>query len=257
MPAILETLIGRARQRELNAVDLIADAARAAAAEKTYDVGALEAALREAGQTITDFEKAVDTARQRAVWLKQFDGLATATNRTAKLEAAIRAEEDKFDEMRQAMIARCDKVRAELAVVTANREAGERAKHELLNPPSVPGTIGVKWREAVAAREQAEQAVEATQSELREASERVRSEERWIEQLTGGTVKTFTLPKLLKTDEDRSVPVDNSKVEDHRRVLARVTRRVAEIEARLAQEEKALASAKRVADQLAGEVLKA
>jgi chromosome segregation ATPase len=220
-------------------------------------VGALEAALREAGQTITDFEKAVDTARQRAVWLKQFDGLATATNRTAKLQSAIEAEEAKFDEMRQAMIARCDKVRAELAVVTANREAGERAKHELLNPASVPGTIGVKWREAVAAREQAEQAVEATQSELREASERVRSEERWIEQLTGGTVKTFTLPKLLKTDEDRSVPVDNSKVEEHRKALARAHRRKDEAEANLKAAEQAAAKAKKAVDDLTPEVVKA
>lgn len=256
MPAILDTLMGRARQRELNAVDLIAAAARAAAADKTYDVGALEAALREAGQTISDFESAVDKARQRAIWLRQFDGLATAANRAAKLEAAIKADEDKLDDMRQAMIARCDKIRSELAVVSANREAGERAKQELLNPGNVPGIIGAKWRDAVAARDQAEQAVEAAQRELREASDRVRSEQRWIEQLTGGPVKTFALPKLLKTDDERSMPVDTSKVEEHRRALARASRRVAEIEVRLTDEQKALAVAKKVTDQLAGEVLK-
>lgn len=257
MPAILDTLIGRARQRDMNAADLVADAARAAAAEKTYDVGALEAALRETGMTITDFEKAVDRARQRALWLRQFDGLAAATNKAAKLEAAIRAEEDKFQEMHAAMIARCDKVRAELAVVVANRDAGQRAKEELLNPSSVPGSIGGKWRDAVAAREQAEQVVEASQIELRQANERVRSERGWIEQLTGGPVKSFAMPKILKTDADRSIPVDSGKLDDHQRALARATRRVAEIEARLVDERKALDAARRLTEQLAGEVLKA
>jgi hypothetical protein len=254
MPAILDTLIGRARQRELNAVDLIADAARAAAAEKTYDVGALEAALREAGQTITDFEKAVETARQRAVWLKQFDGLATATNRTAKLQSAIDSEEAKFEEMRQAMIGRCNKVRAELVVVTANREAGERAKHELLNPAIVPGTIGVKWREAVAAREQAEAAVEDAMREMREVNQRIKSEEGWIAQLTGEKAETIRPFIAIKRPEE---PAETQKIEDKRKALARAHRRKEEVEATLKAAEQAAAKAKKAVEDLRPEVLKA
>ena len=108
MALLIDALRGRLRQREATSIDTVAAAARAAARGESYDVAAIEAALVETRQTATDFEAAVDVARQRQTWLKQFEQLAAAASKADKLEAAIQAEEEKLAEARRAAIARCD-----------------------------------------------------------------------------------------------------------------------------------------------------
>jgi hypothetical protein len=106
MVALLDALRGRVKQREGNALDTIAAAARAAARGETYDVGAIEKALAETRQTPGDFERAVELARKRLAWLADFEKLASATTKVTKLESTAEAEKAKFEAARRAFMER-------------------------------------------------------------------------------------------------------------------------------------------------------
>lgn len=254
MAALLDALRGRARQRDANAVDVIADSAKAAASQKTYDVAAVERALHDLGMGIVEFEAAVAQARQRAIWLSQFEQLNAATTRAAKLEAAIQAEEAKLDQMRQATIAKCAKLREEWNVVEANRITGANARDELLSPANVPGSIGREYRDALVASQAADEAVGAARRAVRDQQERIASEQRWIEQLTGeaGTLKPDRV--FTRGGEHTGEP---PRVQEHRQALARAQRRKSEADAALADAEQAAAVARKALDALTLEVLKA
>lgn len=255
MAALLDALRGRARQRDANAIDVIANAARAAAASKTYDVAALEQALHDQGKSIADFESAVALARQRAIWLSHFDQLNAASSRVAKIEAAIEAEERKLEEMRQAMIAKCGKLREELAVVETNRAAGQRAREQLLAVENVPGSIGRQYREAVDAAQAAEVAADAARSAVREQAEKIATAERWIKSLTSGT-------PTIKPDRDITrggQPASNEspELQEQRTALARAQRRKSEADSVLADADKAATVARKAVEALISDVLKA
>jgi cell fate (sporulation/competence/biofilm development) regulator YlbF (YheA/YmcA/DUF963 family) len=257
MAAILDALRGRMRQRESNAIDAIAAGARAAARGESYDVTQIESALIETRQTAADFEAAVDVARQRQTWLKQFEQLAAAASKSDKLEAAIQAEEEKLAEARRAAIGRCDAMRVELAIHASRRDQGKDAREALLRPAGVPGTIGDQWRSAIAARDAAEVQRSETQRQLNESRAKFKSEERWIEQIIGEVDKTIK-PNILDRITGQKLYGDQAnRVEQHTLALKRAQRRIEEAEAQLAVDEKALTKAQKAVDDLAPQVVRA
>jgi hypothetical protein len=257
MAAILDALRGRMRQREATSVDTIAAAARAAARGESYDVTQIEAALVETRQTAADFEAAVDVARQRRTWLMQLEQLAAAASKSDKLEAAISAEEERLAEARRAAIGRCDAMRAELAIHASRRDQGKDAREALLRPAGVPGTIGDQWRSAIAARDAAEVQRSETQRQLNESRAKVKSEERWIEQIVGEVDKTIK-PNILDRITGQKLYGDQAnRVEQHTLALKRAQRRIEEAVAQLADDDKALTKAQKAVDDLAAQVVKA
>lgn len=257
MAAILDALRGRLRQREATSIDTLAAAARAAARGESYDVTQIEAALIDTRQTATDFEAAVAIARQRQTWLKQFEQLATATTRAEKLEAAIQVEEEKLAEIRRAAIVRCDALRAELATHGARRDQGRDARESLLRPAGVPGTIGEQWRAAVEARDTAEVQRETTKRLLRETRDKGRLAESWIEQIIGEADKTLATTIFDRIAGRKLAGDQANRVEQHTLALKRAQRGIAELEQRLAGDEKTLTQTQKAVDDLASQVVKA
>ena len=254
MATLLESLRGRMKQRELNAIDTVAAAAKAAARGETYDVGAIETALVEARLSMDDFEKAVEIAGQRTRWLADFEKLATASNKVKKGEAAIAAEEARFEELRRAYVEKIQAIDADLAAARTAKDAGEQARGRLLEPKSVPGTVGDRYRAAVAEAEAAAEELNTATRDLREVNQRIKSEEEWIAQLLGE--KAETLRPFLPIRRQEETP-ESFKVEDHRKALARAQRRKGEIEVALKTAEQAVARTKKAIEDLIPQVLKA
>ena len=254
MPGLLDVLRGRMKQREFNAIDTVAAAARAAARGDGYDVGAIETALIEARLSMEDFEKAVETAGRRAAWLREFEKLATATNKLTKAEAAIAAEQARFEEQRRAFMQKAEILDADRAAAQGARDAGEVAKGHLLDPKLVPGTIGEKYRQAVADAEAADATVGEVQQQLREITQRIKSEEEWIVQLVGEPERNVSHYLPIKP---REMAGESFKLEDHRNALARAQRRKAEADAQLVEAQKIAARAKKAVEALVPDVLKA
>jgi hypothetical protein len=242
------------KQRELNAIDTVAAAARAAARGEGYDVGAIETALVEARLSMEDFEKSVEIAGKRAAWLREFEKLATATNKLTKAEAAIAAEQGRFEEQRRAFMQKAEILDADRAAAQTARDAGQNARGQLLDPRYVPGTIGEKYREAVADAEAAEAAVGEVQQQLREITQRIKSEEEWIVQLVGEPKRDVSNYLPIKPRETAG---ESFKLEDHRNALARAQRRKAEADAQLVEAQKIAARAKKAVEALVPDALKA
>jgi hypothetical protein len=255
MVAILDALRGRVKQREGNALDTIAAAARAAARGETYDVGAIEKALAETRQTPGDFERAVELARKRLAWLADFEKLASATTKVTKLESTAEAEKAKFEAARRAFMEKADALDADLRTARTLRDKGSQARDQLLDPRDVPGTIGEKYREAVAEKEAADVMLEGAARDLREIVAKVKSEEGWIKQLTAEDEKELRPDRIFT--KSAKPPEESYKVEDHRRALARAQRRRAEAEAQLTEAEKIAARAARAVEAIISDVLKA
>jgi hypothetical protein len=254
MPSILEALRGRMQQRQFNAFDTIAAAARAVARGERYDVAAIEKALADAGMSMADFETQVEKATKRAAWLIDFEQLANATAKAKKLEAAAEAERTKFEAIRQAYFERADALDAELRQVATVRDKARDARAQLLDPRGVPGTIGEKYREAVEAAHAADVEVADAQRAVREQAERIKAEQGWVEQLTGEGERQIQPSRISYRDPPRA---DSPGLEEHRNALARAERRKAEALAVLADAEKRAAQAQKVVDALVPEVLKA
>jgi hypothetical protein len=247
MPALLDVLRGRVRERELHAVDHVAEAARAAAAGKTYDVAALESALDAQKMTIADFEKAVETARRRALWLSQVDGLAAASSRGRKLEATIRAEQEKFEEYRLSIMNKLAKVREELDLVNKNRNAGETARAELLNPDAVPGTVGIRYREAVASRDSARESVSNSTRALADVRRRLDVQQGLVQEILDNAKKEILSPHLAAERQE--------KLDQRQEAIATLKRRASDAEKALAAAEKDLAAAEAAVKAMEIEVL--
>jgi chromosome segregation ATPase len=242
------------KQREFNAHDTVAAAARAAARGESYDVGAIETALIEARLSMEDFEKAVEIAGKRAAWLREFEKLATANNKLTKVEAAIAVEQARFEEQRRAFMEKAEALDAERAAAQTARGAGENAKGQLLDPRLVPGTIGEKYRQAVAEADAADEAVAEVERQLREIARRIKSEEEWIVQLAGKPDQNLLNYLPIKP---REATGESFKVEEHRTALARNQRRKAEAEGQLVEVKKAATKARKAVEALVPDVLKA
>jgi hypothetical protein len=252
---ILETLRGRIQQRQMNATDTIATAARAAASGASCDVGAVEKALEQSGQSATDFEAAVEQARRRVAWLADFDKGNSATSKIKKLETAATAERTKFEAARAAFLSRAEAIDAELRTLREVHDRGQRAQENLLDARGVPGTLGERYREAVEELDAANVAVGDANRALREINDRARSEQRWIDQLTGEQAQQVK-PDRIFLRGNEPTGGESHRIEEHRTALARAQRRKVEAEAVLTEAEKNADRARRAVDALLPEVLK-
>lgn len=241
-------------QRRSNAFDTLADAARAVADDKAADSGAVESALVETRQTVADFEELVATARQRSQWRNHFEHLASASGKVQKLEAKLAAEEQHRMEMLRASDEKLSSLRHELSAASTMKQRGEEAKARLTDPEAVPGSIGEAYRQAVEDHRLAEAEVERCRRQLREARERIKSEEGWVEQLKGSVPGQ---PALLKSAPQWGDGTSSGRLEEHGRALKRWQRRGSEAEEALKQAEATLAKAEKTVEQLLPKVVAA
>jgi chromosome segregation ATPase len=242
------------QQRLFNAEDTIAAGARAAVRGERYDVAAIEKALVDVGKTMADFDAEVERAKKRAAWLGHFEQLASASAKMRKLEAAAQAEKAKFEASRSAFFERAKAIDDELREVSAVQEKARDARQRLLDPREVPGTLGDRYREAVADAESADADVGNFQRALREVEERIKSEQAWIRQLSGEDEKEIR-PLLIPRKSTSAA--ESPRMEEHRKALARAERRKAEAQEVLLEAEKRSVQARKVLDALVPEVLKA
>jgi predicted nucleic acid-binding Zn-ribbon protein len=256
MASLLDALRGRIKQRNENAIDTIASAARAAARGERSDPAAVEKAIHDTGMTMADFEDAVEQATRRKEWLANFDKLANAVAKIGKLEATAQAEQAKFEATRAAFLERAEAIDAELRKFRQVRDAGQLARDHLLDPRSVPGSIGKRYREAVAELESMQAEVDRARNALREQTARVKSEQEWVEQLSDEQSKTLKPDRLL-TKGGQPDAADSYRLQDHRNALTRAQRRKAEAEAQLTEAERNAARARRAVDELIQDVLNA
>jgi hypothetical protein len=252
--SFLDVLRGRMAQRRSNAFDTLADAARAVADDKAADSGAVESALVETRQTVADFEELVQTARQRSQWRSHFEQLASASGKVQKLEAKLAAEEQHRMEVLRASDEKLSALRQELSAASTMKQRGEEAKARLTDPKAVPGSIGEAYRQAVEDHRLAEAEVEQCRRQLREARERIKSEEGWVEQLKGSEPGQ---PTLLKPAPQWSDGTSSGRLEEHGLALKRWQRRGSEAEEALKQAEAALAKAEKAVEQLLPKVVAA
>lgn len=256
MASVLDSLRVRMTQRSLNAVDTVAAAARAAARNERYDIHALETAMDQAGITMPEFEQAVATARQRAAWMADFEKLAVASGKVAKLEASATAEKVKFEAARTAFLERAAAIDAELKTQSKIRDRAREARNQLLDPALVPGTIGGQYREAVAAADAADLAVAEARTALREQNERVKNAEGFIAQILAQQAGELKPAQIFLKGEQPSGD-ESYRLQECRKTLARAQRRQAEAQSHLAEAEDRAALARKVVEQLVPEVLKA
>lgn len=255
MPTILEALRGRIHQRQLNALDIVAAGAKAASRGERYDVLSIEKALLEAGMTMSDFEAAVDRASKRAAWLADFEQLASATTKAKRLEASLAAEQTKFEAIRTAYFEKAQALESQLRLAQAAKDKARDAHSSLLDPRGVPGTVGERYRQAVAKAEAADAEVAEARRAVRELQEKIKSELGWIAQIKGeedALVRPSPLPSAAPKAAQES-----QRLEQHRLTLARAERRKAEADAALTQAEKRAALAHKAVDALVAEVLQA
>jgi hypothetical protein len=252
--SFLDVLRGRMAQRQSNAFDSLADAARAVADDRAADSGAVETALVETRQTVADFEQLVEMARHRSQWRKSLEQLASASGKVQKLESKLAAEEQHRAEVLRASDERLSALRQELGAATITKQRGELAKARLTDPKTVPGSIGEAYRQAVEEHRLAEVEVEQCRRRLKEARERIKSEEGWVEQLKGSEPGQLA---LLKPAPQWSEGSSSGRLEEHQLALKRWQRRGTEAEDALKQAEATLAKAEKAVEQLLPKVVAA
>lgn len=254
MGSFLDVLRGRMAQRQSSAYDTLAASARAVAEDKAADSGAVEAALVETRQTVADFEQLVETARQRSQWRKHFDQLSSASGKVAKLEARVAAEEQHRDEVLRATGEKLHALRQELETASTMKSQGEEAKARLLEPKGVPGSVGEAYRQAVEEQHLADVQAAQCRRQLREAQERVKSEEGWILQLKGSE----PLKPAMTYGGQRTAEGSSSvRLQEHELALKRWQRRVAEAEEELKRAEAVFAKAEKAVQQMLPQVVTA
>lgn len=254
MASFLDVLRGRMAQRQSNAFDTLASAARAVAEGSNADSGAVESALVETRQTVAEFEALVETARKRVEWRKHFEQLASASTKAHKLEAKVASEEQHRAEVMRVSNEKLEAYRDELRVVLTAKQKGEEAKARLIEPKAVPGSLGEIYRQAVEEHLRAEVEAERFRRERREASDRIKSEEGWLEQLKGSVSDK---PTLLSGSTQWGSGETSGRVLEHELALKRWQRRAKKAEEALKQADATLAAAARVVEQLLPKVVAA
>jgi len=255
MPALLDALRGRFRQRTMTSEETIDEAVAVAAAGKTYDAAAVEAAMTVSGITLDEFERRVELRRARDAWRKDAARLDAAEAEKGKVEAAIASEEAKLAEARRVAIERCDALRVKLTAASRDADRATRARNDLLDPANVAGPLGDRYLAALDAEQAARATVGRIDRRLREAREKVALENRWLESLADERTREIKPDRILTTSQTRPATAYDSRVAEHELNLKRATRRVAEAEAELEDASAALAVASEELDRVRRKVL--
>ncbi len=255
MSTFLDVLRGRMQQRRINSAEVLAAAARDAAADKSIDVGAVEAALVQTGTTMADFEATVEKAKRRAEWRAEAEKLAVTSGKVSKLEARVTTEVEKKIELVRAANERIEAAEQELATARRARDRAAAARDKLTQLDNLPSPVAEQYRQAIEAKEQAEAEVARINRELREVREKVAFEQRWIEQIKAGKQDRQSFPKA-------SLPEWASdgfggELTKHENSLKRAKRREAELLKELPAAERELAKAESGLEKMLPAVLAA
>jgi hypothetical protein len=232
---LLDALRGRIKAKTGTAAEVVAAAARDAAAGANVDLDGLQQALFELHQDDAYFGAAVELAERRRDARRRLDGLAAAKAKASKLQQQIDAEAARFDEIRKQHHEKLNSLNAQRVAAARAAEMGQEAKNFLLDVEHLPAVpLADEYREAVQAQEDARVAVSRIGTELREHNEKVKSEEGWVAQIKA------TLAEDHRADSDMP-----SKLENHELFLTRALRRQKETKQMLAEAEATLTAAEK------------
>jgi vacuolar-type H+-ATPase subunit I/STV1 len=242
---VLALLGQRKQQRTGNALDTLATAARDAVADRSIDVGAVDAALHELHEPVEFFKQLCDVAEKRRVAGLALEKLGAATGKQRKLADAIAAETARHEEAYKAFVSRVRSLEAEKDAVDRVVADANKARELLLQPANVLGSARPRYEEAMGERDAATSEVEARRRELKQQQHRVREADRWIEdvrrryerEIQPATV--FARPKQSDKELAEIEPheLDKKRAE---RAIAELVPQVREAEERLDRAERAV-----------------
>lgn len=255
MAALLDALRGRLNQRTLTADETISEAIAAAAAGKSSDAAAVEAAMMTCGITFDEFERRVELRRNRDAWRKDLERLPAAEAEIVKLEAALALEDRKLADARQAAIERCNAHRAKLAAAERQAERASRARSDLLDVANVVGPLAEEYRQALDKKTAARSTRDGIARQLRDARDRQRREESTLRDLAAAHAREIKPDRVIVTTPMRHLTEREAQAEEISIDLKRARRRVGELERELAEAEEVLAAAAEHLNRLIARVL--
>jgi chromosome segregation ATPase len=240
---VLALLGQRQQQRTGHALDILAAAARDAAAGKAIDVGAAEAALHELHETPEFFKQLAEIAEKRQAAGRDLERLGVATSKARKVAEAIDAETRRYEETRKAYLSRVTALEAEKADHDATIAAANKAREILLKPENVLGSDRPRYEEALAERDVAAAAAETLRRELKRQRDRIKEADRWIADVHlryEREIKPATIFGQPKHSEQ-----ELAEIAPHELDKRRAEREIAEIEPRLREAEERVDRAER------------
>lgn len=251
---ILALLGQRRQQRTGHALDILAAAARDAAAGKAIDVGAAEAALHDLGETPEFFKQLAEIAEKRQAAGRDLEKLGSATSKARKAAEAIDAETRRYEETRKAYLARVSALEAEKAGHDATIEAANRARSTLLQPENVLGSDRPRYEEALTERDAASAAAETLRRELKRERDRIKDADRWIADVHHRYEREIQPATIFSRPKHSQQEL--AEIEPHELDKRRAERTIAEIEPQLREAEDRLDRAERAVVALQMMILK-
>jgi exonuclease VII small subunit len=242
------TLLGqRKQQRTGTALDTLAAAARDAVADKSVDIGAIDAALHELHETPEFFKQLCDVAEKRRVAGLAMEKLGVATGKQRKLTDAIAAETARHEEAYKAFVSRVRSLEAEKDAVDRVVADASKARELLLQPANVLGSARPRYEEALAERDAATTEVESRRRELKQQQTRVKEADRWIADVHRRyerEIQPATIFARPKHSEKELVEIEPHEIDKRRaeRAIAEIEPQLREAEARLDRAERAVVS---------------
>lgn len=255
MTAILE-LLGRQRQRRVGtAADTLAAAARDHAAGKSVDVESVDKALHEISMPPEHFGELCRIATIRRDAGAALEKLGTATTKQRRISDTMEAEQRKHEEIRKAYLDRMAALEAEKKLIDEIVAKAQAARETLLEPVNVLGSLRQRYEEALADRQQANEAVERLRRELREHQSKHKEAERWIASIAASVDREIRPVTLGSTT--RALPDSVARqLEPHELAKKRNQRRIEETEPQLREAEDVLDRAERAVVAVELEILK-
>lgn len=232
---LLEKVSGRLRQREGSALDQLSAAATAHAKGQAVDVGSVEHALVDARLEIDDFRQMCERAEMRLEKQAQFDGLAAARTKAAKIQGEIDAAHAKLEEARAAYQRAYEGLRDRQLVAERDVEKGEQARGWLLDLQNVAGSIRGEYQAALDRHQLAETERGRIERDIREHRSDIRSEGDWLRQLLGDVAKDLsaTDPNQIRAARMGLSKPTLDKIENHERRKAKLEAALGDLEAAL------------------------
>ena len=255
---LLEKVSGRLRQREGSALDQLAAAATAHAKGQAVDVGAVEAALVNARLDIGEFKVMCEAAETRLAKQADFDGLAAARTKAAKLQGEIDAAHAKLEEARAAYNRVYEGLRDRQMVAERDVRRGEEARGWLVDPHNVAGSIRTEYQAALDCQQAAETERGRIEREIREHRSDVRAEADWIKQLAGDQAHDLsaTDPNAMRAARMGMSQPTIDKIAQRERRKAKLEAAVTELEAALVAAAKECEAATAAVESIQSRILK-
>jgi chromosome segregation ATPase len=202
----LQALADRVTARTSTAEEIIARNAMLIAKGQGYDIGAVEAALFETRTTLDQFQRMVETGRQRIEHMAHFSKLPAAQAAHDRLGKQIEASAQKFQTTIATLAEARQKLDAELAGVTAQLTEGNRAREWLAHPDHVLGPLSGQLRDAQQAVAAGNKQTEELGRYLNEATARVKREQGWLDHIT--KTKDFDPNTLTHAKKRQALDLD-------------------------------------------------